>query len=224
MIYIGQLKKVSLSQLKNRWKIPAAITLITSVVTSVLMGTTAKIGKNLISAGHNDYEFVIELVAYAVIGILTTANAYFFLKMSRTTEEMSFNDFLVGLGDYWLSGILGMLWYLLWTFLWSLLFVIPGIIKGIAYSMMFNVIVENPGISVRRAMDISKALTFGHKADLFLLFLSFLGWLILCAITCGVAYIWVGPYMSIAFANTYTSLKTEAFQRGFLRPADFENN
>ena len=35
----------------------------------------------------------------------------------------------------------------------------------------------------------------GHKMDLFLFDLSFIGWHILSALTCGILYIYVMPYM-----------------------------
>lgn len=38
--------------------------------------------------------------------------------------------------------------------------------------------------------------------------LSFIGWLLLVAVTFGIAGIWVGPYMNTTYANAYNSLKT----------------
>ena len=43
--------------------------------------------------------------------------------------------------------------------------------------------------------------------DLFVLGLSFIGWALLCTITFGIAYIWVGPYMQATYTNAYNSLK-----------------
>ena len=53
-------------------------------------------------------------------------------------------------------------------------------------------------------------MTEGHKMDLFVLGLSFIGWAFLCAITLGIASIWVGPYMQATFANAYKSLRPVA--------------
>ena len=115
-------------------------------------------------------------------------------------------DAFSGFDDFWaafkVTFLVG-----LFTFLWSLLFVIPGIIKMYSYSMSMYILAENKGKGALECINESKAMTQGHKADLFVLDLSFIGWLLLCGITFGIAYIWVGPYISATKANVYNSLK-----------------
>ena len=219
MIDFRQFKRDALAQLKGRWKMPVLVTVLTSAIFSSLSFAYKK--ADFVLRQYNGSGFIVDVLFIAVMGIFVTAEAYFYLKMSRTTEEMSFNDFLVGLGDYYLSGILGFLWFVLWTTLWMLLFIIPGIVKGISYSMMFYVIVENPGISVTKAMNISKIMTFGHKSELFVMYLSFFGWMILSCLTCGIGFFWLTPYISLSYANAYTAIKMEAIQRDALKPSDF---
>lgn len=98
----------------------------------------------------------------------------------------------------------------LFTALWSLLFVIPGIVKSISYSMAMYILAENPEIGALEAINRSKAMTNGHKMELFVLALSFIGWCILGGITFGIAYIWIIPYMSATMANFYNKIKTPA--------------
>lgn len=95
----------------------------------------------------------------------------------------------------------------LFTALWSLLFVIPGIIKAYAYSMAMYILAENPEIGALEAISRSKAMMNGHKMELFVLHLSFVGWYLLCAVTFGIASIWVIPYVSATTANFYNSIK-----------------
>ncbi len=95
----------------------------------------------------------------------------------------------------------------LYTFLWSLLFIIPGIVKSYAYSMSFYILADNKGKSARECIKESMAMTDGHKMELFVLDLSFIGWALLGALTCGIAYIWVIPYMQATRANAYEVLK-----------------
>jgi uncharacterized membrane protein len=103
------------------------------------------------------------------------------------------------------------LWLALWVLLWMLLFVIPGIIKAISYSMSYYIMVDNPNISVQEAVNVSKRMTAGFKGRLFMLGLSFFGWALLCSFcTCGIGFLWLGPYMQITFANFYNELKAEA--------------
>ena len=97
----------------------------------------------------------------------------------------------------------------LFTMLWSLLLYIPGIIKGLSYSMSMYILAENPDMPALEAIDRSKKMMDGHKMELFVLMLSFIGWYLLCMVTFGIAAIYVGPYMSATMANFYNSIKGE---------------
>lgn len=94
----------------------------------------------------------------------------------------------------------------LFTFLWSLLFVIPGIVKSIEYSMAMYILAENPDKPARVCIHESRIITAGHKMELFMLGLSFIGWELLCVITAGIASVWVIPYMQTAMTNAYRYL------------------
>ena len=83
-------------------------------------------------------------------------------------------DAFCGFDDFWaafkVTFLVG-----LFTFLWSLLFIIPGIIKSYSYSMSLYILAENKGKPALECINESKAMTKGHKFDLFVLGLSFLG-------------------------------------------------
>ena len=93
------------------------------------------------------------------------------------------------------------------TMLWSMLFIIPGIIKAISYSMSYFILSENDDMTALEALNESKRITQGRKGDLFVLYLSFIPWFLLCMITFGLAYIYVGPYMQTTLANYYNKIK-----------------
>ncbi|MBQ2897237.1 MAG: DUF975 family protein [Clostridia bacterium] len=95
----------------------------------------------------------------------------------------------------------------LFTFLWSLLFVIPGIIASLSYSMAPYILAENKSFTAMEALNASKKMMNGHKADLFILYLSFIGWGLLVSVTFGIAGIYVFPYMEATKANFYYSIK-----------------
>lgn len=97
----------------------------------------------------------------------------------------------------------------LFTALWSLLFWIPGIIKALSYSMSMYILAENPQMGALEAINRSKAMMNGHKMDLFVLQLSFIGWHLLGAFTFGIAYVWITPYISATTANFYNSIKNQ---------------
>lgn len=98
------------------------------------------------------------------------------------------------------------------VFLWSLLLVIPGIIKSFAYSQTFYIykdVKEQGGDTDRSYLDyvtMSRRLMDGHKWELFVLRLSFLGWDILGVLTAGIGFIWITPYKQMTYMNYYVSL------------------
>ena len=118
-------------------------------------------------------------------------------------------DVFSGLDDFWAAFKVNFL-VSLFTMLWSLLFFIPGIIKGISYSMSMYILAENKGKSALECINESKAMTEGHKMELFVLGLSFIGWALLVSVTFGIASIWVAPYMQATMTNAYNLLKPTA--------------
>ncbi len=95
----------------------------------------------------------------------------------------------------------------LYVFLWSLLLIIPGIIAALGYSMTFFIMAEDPSITASDAMQKSKQMMFGHKTELFMLGLSFLGWMILAAIPMGIGFLWLNSYMYMSFTIFYQRIK-----------------
>ena len=95
----------------------------------------------------------------------------------------------------------------LFTALWTLLFIIPGIVASLSYSMAPYILAENKNLTAMEALNMSKQIMNGHKADLFVLYLSFIGWGILVSITCGLAGIYVFPYVEATIYNFYDSIK-----------------
>jgi uncharacterized membrane protein len=71
------------------------------------------------------------------------------------------------------------------------------------------VIHDNPDIDYREALRTSRMMMRGHKMDLFLLYLSFIGWLLLCVLTLGVAALWVESYIYTSLAYFYEDIKAE---------------
>jgi uncharacterized membrane protein len=163
--------------------------------------------------------FITNIVSIIVSSIMEVAAIGVYIKMSRSPEPVKFSDFIEGFNN-WARATLGILWQTLWTLLWTLLFIIPGIIKGIAYSQMFYIIAEYKDVSVTKALRISIEITKGHKWDLFVMYLSFLGWAILSAFTLGILNLWLTPYMNMTYVNAYHALMKEALESGRIKPED----
>ncbi|MFJ8416058.1 DUF975 family protein [Bacillus paramycoides] len=81
--------------------------------------------------------------------------------------------------------------------------VVVMIVTYFSYAMTYYVMIENPDYSVSQAMKESKNIMKGHKLDLFLLWLSFIGWAILAMLTFGIGFLWLSPYMGTTTAHFY---------------------
>lgn len=102
----------------------------------------------------------------------------------------------------------------LYIALWSLLFIIPGIVKSYSYAMTPYIMTEHPEMTANEAITASRQLMDGHKMELFLLQLSFIGWMILNIFTLGIGSLWLNPYMQATEAAFYRYLT------GTYRPTD----
>lgn len=96
------------------------------------------------------------------------------------------------------------------NFLWYLLFIIPGIVQSYAYSMVPYILAENPNIGAKKAIRLSNEMTHGHKADMFVLDLSFIGWYLLGMLALLVGVLFVNPYINATKAELYLVLRQNA--------------
>lgn len=99
-----------------------------------------------------------------------------------------------------------------YSFLWMLLLIIPGIVATYRYRMTDFLLAENPTLAPDEAITRSKELMDGHKFDLFILDLSFIGWGLLCLLTLGIGYLWLNPYKQVSYAAFYRSLTMSGYQ------------
>ena len=228
-------KNFAKTQLSGRWGVPILVTLFVTIVIRIFgipdMMQLYKSGyfsalirldwPGVAAASQSaNTSLLATLIQTIVDAILSVASINVYIKMSRSPEPVSFSDFIEGFNN-WARAILTVLWQLLWVTLWTLLFIIPGIIKAIAYSQMFYIIVEYKNVSITKAMRISMEITKGHKWDLFVMYLSFLGWDLLSIMTVGILQLWLLPYKNMTYINAYHSLVKEAIESGRLKPEDF---
>lgn len=94
----------------------------------------------------------------------------------------------------------------IFTALWSLLFIIPGIVASYRYAMAPFIQAEHPEYTASEAISASKEMMYGKKLELFLLDLSFIGWILLCVLTLGFGNLFLRPYRAAAYAAFYRSL------------------
>lgn len=160
----------------------------------------------LVSSAITAVAGLIPIAAILVAGPLAVGISGVFLRATRTGEKMSVNDMFAGFKDFAGNLVLDLI-ITLFTVLWTLLFIIPGIIKGLSYSMAFYIKNDHPEYKWKQCIEESKQMTKGHKGQLFCLYLSFIGWVLLGLLCFGVGLLWVAPYISTSTAEFYNQLK-----------------
>ena len=103
--------------------------------------------------------------------------------------------------------------YIYYT-LWCLTLV--GIaVKHYSYFLVPYIAAENPDMTARQAITLSRKMMKGHKWECFVFELSFLGWEALGALTMGIFNIlYTNPYKIAAFTRYYAKLREEAIEKG----------
>ena len=161
---------------------------------------------------------LIVLVAKVFVGNLLKMGGYRFFILNQTAQP-GIGTLLDGFrSGHYVNIVLAMFLRDLFTALWSLLLVVPGIVKHYEYLMVSYIIAENPAMDYKEAFQISKQMMDGEKMEAFIMDLSFLGWYLLSAVTCGLlAIFYVNPYVQASFAEMYTFNKQKAYQEGYIR-------
>lgn len=89
----------------------------------------------------------------------------------------------------------------------TLLFIIPGIIGAYAWRMVPFILAENPDMKGAEARKLSEKMMKGSKMDSFILDISFIGWVLLGALTFGIVnIIWTDPYRYATESELYLAL------------------
>ena len=143
---------------------------------------------------------------FFIINPIVTGQHNFFISAANGNREFAhlFSAFKSG---RYISIVKVMFFRDLFIFLWSLLLVIPGIIKYYQYRMVPYILNEDPSLSYKEVLQLSRQMTDGEKWNIFVLDLSFLGWYLLGLMACFIGVLFVSPYYHATFAQLYFRLK-----------------
>ena len=203
---------------KNYWSC-VAVAVIMGIITGLSGVNGGRAGgsasqNSLYGTDGFGYLFALEIF---VGSLLEVGGKRFFVlnKTENPTVGTIFDAFRSG---HYVNVVLVMFLKNLFTSLWTLLFVIPGIVKHYEYLMIPYILAETPGMDRKEAFQISKRMMDGQKMETFILDLSFIGWILLSAITCGIVGIfYVNPYREATFAELYAFNKAKAYEEGYIR-------
>ena len=89
------------------------------------------------------------------------------------------------------------------------------VVKHYSYFLVPYIVAENPDMTARQAITLSRKMMKGHKWQCFVFELSFLGWEVLGALTMGIFNIlYTNPYQMASFTRYYAELRAEAIEKG----------
>ena len=189
-------------------------------------GSNYRNSRDSIYLNINSYEFINwRLIATWIIVLILLAIAFrifigyslevggrrFFVKSAQYKDNKKCFSFGFD-GQNYMKIVETMLLRSVFTFLWTLLLIIPGIIKSYAYRMVPYILADNPNIGAMEAITLSNEMTMGHKFDMFVLDLSFIGWYFLGSLALGIGVFFVMPYENATNAELYLVLRKNALK------------
>lgn len=201
----SDIKKEAKAQLNGQWTDAILMALIPSVFSFLFFKNATE---------TNVYTILFEVVH----GFLLTGVTFGFMNLLRSSSYrlIPFQEIASPFtSEYFKNLFMLKVWKYLLISLWTLLFIIPGIIKVFSYSqaeLIYKDYVDRTGRQpdARECLRESEKLMKGHRAELFMLEFSFIGWQILNAFTLGVLGLWLTPYTSMSRVVFYENL-TEGY-------------
>lgn len=188
----SELRAVSRTTLSGNWMMAALATLVYL----------------LIAGGVSSIPVAGKVLAIIVTYPLAYGFAILFLDLFREGKPIDIGKLFDGFKDF------GRVWGTLilvaiYTILWTCLLIIPGIVKSYSYALTPFILKDEPELKYNAAIEKSMRMMNGYKMKLFLLDLSFIGWMILSVLTLGIGLLFLQPYMNTARAAFYEDLKAE---------------
>lgn len=192
-----ELKEWSKNKMKGHmWKVLGAV-----VITGLISGLTAEIDLK------NEFlNFSISL-GFTLIGFIISIGLVEFMVNYINDKNYDYEMLFSKFSD-WKRILLTYFHIYIRVFAWCLLLIIPGIIKAYSYSMVPYILQNDKDISPVDALKLSEEIMNGHKMDLFILELSFIGWHLLAIPTLMILEVWIIPYQQTALTKYMYDLKT----------------
>lgn len=192
-----ELKEWSKNKMKGHmWKVLGAV-----IITGLISGLTAEIDLK-----NKFLNFSISL-GFTLIGFIISIGLVEFMVNYINDKNYDYEMLFSKFGD-WKRILLTYFHMYIRIVLWMLLLIVPGIIKAYSYSMVPYILQNDKDISPVDALKLSEEIMNGHKMDLFILELSFIGWHLLAIPTLMILEVWIIPYQQTALTKYMYDLKT----------------
>ena len=229
----SELRAVARQNLEGTWGISVGVALVASLLGGSMAGAGSNVNFNVSEENIRNLPpvfWTVLLPLVSVAGLLSLAALILggtvelgyakFLLKQYDRKELQFSD-LFSQFERFGTGFAQKFLRTLFTVLWSLLFIIPGIVKGLSYAMTPFILEEHPEMTASQAIKASMQLMDGHKMDLFILGLSFIGWSLLACLTMGIGFLFLNPYMNAAYAAFYRDISRKQEAGSYVPPVEF---
>lgn len=177
--------------------------------------------------------FVITFVIAVLTGLFSSGSSYLCLKLS-CGRPVTVSDIFYGFKLFPDKALLIQLYLSVWIYIvgflpitilnylvqknpedsvliliYSLTAILCGvvmIIVSIIYSQVFFLLHDFPEYSVKELLSLSRKLMKGSKGRFFYLIVSFIPLLLLGLLSCGIAFLWLAPYISVTETEFFLDL------------------
>lgn len=197
---------------------------LTSFFSTIFIDTTKVVGIVI--------NFIISFIISVLTGLFTSGEKYFYLKIS-CGQPVTVNDVFYGFQLFPNKAILIQLFLTLCiyismvpmtilsymvvrdpkdamlTLFYSLSLIFYGLVTmilSLLYSQAFYLLHDFPNYSAKELLAMSRKLMKGSKGRLFYLIMSFIPLLMLGILSCGIAYLWLMPYINATMAEFFLDL------------------
>lgn len=186
---------------------------------SILVTLIAAVNSMVGSAGITVFLFIVLSLLLALgawvflFNMYTVVSRRIFLE-GRVYEKLTIQRFAFLLRvKRWTKVSLTMALASLYQMLWALT-IVGGIIKRYSYFLVPYIAAENPDISPKKAVNLSRKMMHGHKWECFVFELTYWGWDILGSLIFGLtAIFYSNPYKTAAFSEFYVQMRDWAKEK-----------
>lgn len=207
----SEIRQESLSIMKGNWASGVIVTLLLFVAVTLCSAITSSFG---LCGNKTVMNYISELlnllVAIFIFYPLAMSMVIMFLSFVKSGEKLSAKGLTLGFkSPFYDKSVVLYLLMAIYTLLWSLLLIVPGIIKSLSYALAPYILAENPELKANEAIEKSMAMMNGHKMQLFLMWLGYVGFALLSALALGIPLLWLHPYYQVVMVKFYEEVKSE---------------
>ncbi len=176
--------------------------------------------------------FIISFVISVLTGLFTSGEKYFYLKLV-CGRPVTLSDVFYGFKLFPNKAVLIQLYLSMWiyismipqtiltyllllypenstlilfNYLAMILYYVVTVMIFLIYSQTFYLLHDFPEYSVSKLLSTSRKLMKGSKGRLFYLTASFIPLLLLGLLSCGIAWLWIVPYMNTTYTEFFLDL------------------